>query len=340
MITAHSPQSSGPLHRTAPGSHANSVEIHLPAALWVAKLTAGDDPHALLRSATDGVPTHWLSSPLATSRTFGGILSADDVGTNVEPNLCPTQSLPLPGDRIIITRTGRRVEVFGAVEITGLTVIRTGSVRIGHRPLVTFTEPVDLRQGRRHNHLLEEHWDQLFGRPARDRRLLPLSDASVALTFAAFGFSLEQLFSETGRVSDESVRPAPAWTLDAQITGVAITSTLAAARIADGVAVFHGLREVFGQHQSDFIEITGHRPGRDLLLSVAEADHTRFVVAAGLSLGEGYRVNPAYRHLIESGAASTVLAIEGQHDWNIFSLDAGECIALQQIENEQLERRN
>ncbi len=340
MITAHSPQSSGPLHRPAPRSRANSVEIHLPAALWVAKLTAGDDPHALLVSAADGLPTHWMSSPLATGRTFGGILSADDVGTNVEPNLCPTGSLPLPGDRIIITRTGRRVEVFGAVEITGLTLTRTGAVRIGHRPLVTFTEPVDLRHCRRHNHLLEEHWDQLFGRPARDRRLLPLSDAAVALTFSAFGFSLEQLFAHPYQDGIGSLRPAPAWSLDAQITGVAITSTLAAARIAAGVAAFHGLREVFAQYQSDSVEITGHRPGQDLLLSVTETDNTHFVVAAGLSQGEGYRVNPAYRHLIESGAASTVLAIEGQDDWNIFNLDANECIALQQIENEQLERRN
>ncbi|NNF56050.1 MAG: hypothetical protein HKN03_16610 [Acidimicrobiales bacterium] len=339
MITAGSPKLSGPLHRPAPPASANSVEIHLPAALWVAKLTAGEDAHALLRSA-DGLPTHWTTSPLATSRIFAGILSADDVGTNVEPNLCPTQSLPLPGDRIIIARTGRRVEVFGAVEITGLTVTRCGAVRIGHSPLVTFTEPVDVRQGRRHNQLLEEHWDQLFGRSARDRRLLPLSDAAVALTFSAFGFSLEQLFSETGICSVESVRPAPAWSLDAKISGIKISSTLAAARIADGVAAFHGLREVFDHYQSDSIEITGTRPGRDLLLSVTEADHTHFVVAVGLSQGEGYRVNPAYRHLIESSSASTVLAIESQHDWNIFNLDAKECIALQHIENEQLERRN
>lgn len=340
MITALPSKSLGPSHRSTPQPNATSVEIHLPAALWVAKLTATDDPSSLLGSPSNGVPTNWMPSPLATGRTYGGILSAADVGTNVEPNLCPTGSLPLPGDRVIVTRTGRRVEVFGAIEITALTVTGSGAVRIGHRPLVRFTNPVDLRNGRRHNHLLEDHWDQLFGRPSRDRRLLPLSNGAVALTFAAFGFSLEQLFAQPGRESIESLDPAPAWNLNDQIAGIAITSTLAAARISAGVAVFHGLAQVFQEDQTHSIEITGNSPGHDLLLSITEADHTRFVVASGLSLGEGYRINPAYRNLIESNVASSVLAIEGHHDWNIFSLDAQECIELQQIENEQLERRN
>ncbi len=320
---------------------ANSVAIDLPSGLWIAKLTAADDPGALLGSPGD-IPTNWFGSPLATNHTFGGILSMDDVGLGIEPNLSPTRSLPLPGDRIIVARTGRRVEVFGAVVITNLTVTADGAVRMGHRPLIRFSVPVDLRAARRQNALLGSHWDTLFGRSGRDRRLLPLADAAVALSFSAFGFSLESLMADRTATDFMATDAAPVWELGSEIEGVAIASELAANRVADGVAAYHALKEVLGAgpDRPAVVEVSAVRPGRDVLISISENDRTRFVIAAGLPTGQSYRINPAYRDLIEGGAAETILAIEGPEEWTLFQLDTEECMTLHAVEREQHERRN
>ncbi|MFW2380293.1 MAG: hypothetical protein ACN4GZ_00945 [Acidimicrobiales bacterium] len=294
-----------------------SIAISLPSALWLAKLTPSGDPNLLL-APVDGLPTNWLSTPLATAIGFGGMLSLADVGHGVEPNLSPTGSLPLPGDRIVLARTGPKVEVFGALEITGITIAAGGGVRIGHRPLLRFTRPIDLREVRTVNHLLGRRWDALFGRVGRDRRLLPLSDQDVALCFTAMGFSLEALFSESSPSMVE-VEPASPWTLDEQIDHITIETDLVDKRIADGVAVYHGAHGALAADP----ELLSVDVARDLLLSLRRPDRTDYTVAQSVCLGEPLRTSNTGRHL----GASMLVAVETENEWSLVELDPSETEA-------------
>ncbi len=295
-----------------------SIAISLPSALWLAKLTPSSDPDHLLADV-DGVPTSWLDTPLATAHGFGGLLSLADVGHRIEPNLFPTGSMPIPGDRIIIARTGRRVEVFGAVEVVGLSAQPGGGLRIGHRPLIRFDSPVDLRSLRSTNRLLDQRWSHLFGHRGRDRRLLPLVDHDVALCFAAFGFSLEQLFAEqpTGTTA-----PAPPWRLDEQVDVIDIGSELISKRIADGVSVFHALRAGFDADPG----LVSVDISRDLLLSLRASDHTSYLLARSVVADE-----PVPSWVGEPGAFGatasvdhrsmpTLVAVEADDHWSLIEL--------------------
>ncbi|MGI9609564.1 MAG: hypothetical protein ACR2NL_04640 [Acidimicrobiia bacterium] len=294
-----------------------SIAISLPSALWLAKLTPSGDPTQLL-NPVDGLPTNWLSTPLATTIGYGGMLSLADVGHGLEPNLSPTGSLPLPGDRIVLARTGPKVEVFGALEITGVTIAAGGGVRIGHRPLLQFTHPVDLREVRTTNHLLDQRWDALFGRSGRDRRLLPLSDHDVALCFTAMGFSLEALFSQSSPSLVE-VEPAHPWTLDEQIDHITIETDLAGKRIADGVAVYHGVHGALGADA----ELISVDVARDLLLSLRRSDRTDYTVAQSVCLGESLRTSTTHHDL----GASMLVAVETENEWSLVELDPPETEA-------------
>jgi hypothetical protein len=294
-----------------------SIAINLPSALWLAKLTPSLDPDQLL-NPIDGLPSHWLSTPLATAIGFGGLLSLSDVGHGLEPNLSPTGSLPLPGDRVILARTGQKVEIFGAIEITGLTMARGGAVRLGHRPLLRFTRPVELRQIRRTNHLLDQRWEPLFGRAGRDRRFLPMVDADVALCFTAMGFSLEALFCESSP-SLAKVQPAPAWALDEQIDHITIETDLSNKRIADGVAVYHGVHGALAANpQLVSVDIAG-----DLLLSLRWPDRSEYVVAQSVCLGEAFGTTVSPPRV----GASTLVAVETSNEWSLIELDPSETHA-------------
>jgi hypothetical protein len=294
-----------------------SIAINLPSALWLAKLTPSIDPDQLFAPA-DGLPTNWLPTPLATTIGFGGMLSMADVGHGLEPNLSPTGSLPLPGDRVVIARTGPRVEIFGAIEIVGITVSPGGGVRIGHRPLVRFSHPVNLREVRCINHLLDQRWPGLFGRTGRDRRLLPMVDQDVALCFTAMGFSLEALFAQSSP-SLSDVEPAAPWTLDEQIDHINIETDLAGKRIADGVAVYHGVNGALGC-DPDLIAVD---IGRDLLLSLRSVDHTRYLVAESVCLGETYRTSTHQQH----PGVGRFVAVETQDQWSLVELEPPESPA-------------
>ncbi len=294
-----------------------SIAISLPSALWLAKLTPSMDPGPLL-TPVDGIPPNWVETPLSTAIEFGGILSLADVGHGLEPNLFPTGSLPLPGDRVIVARTGTKVEIFGAVEITGLTIAEGGGMRIGHRPLLQFTEGVDLRKVRQRNHLLDQRWDSLFGRAGRDRRLLPMIDEDVALCFTAMGFSLEALFSESSP-SMTNVQPAPAWSLDEQVDHITIETDLSNKRIADGVAVYHG---VHGALTTD-PQLVSVDVANDLLLSLRGPDHTEYLVAQSVCLDEAFGTTTSHRHL----GASTLVAVETNDEWSLIELDPAETRA-------------
>jgi hypothetical protein len=294
-----------------------SIAISLPSALWLAKLTPSVDPDPLL-TPVDGIPPNWVATPLSTVIGFGGVLSLADIGHGLEPNLFPTGSLPLPGDRVIVARTGPKVEVFGALEITGLTIAEGGALRIGHRPLIRFTSAVDLRQVRRTNHLLDQRWDSLFGRAGRDRRLLPMVDEDVALCFTAMGFSLEALFSESSP-SLSNVRPAPTWALAEQIDHIAIETDLSNKRIADGVAVYHG---VHGALATD-PHLVSVDVGCDLLLSLRGPDHTEYLATRSVCLGETFGTTLSHRHL----SASTLVAVETPDEWSLIELDPLEAPA-------------
>ncbi len=312
-----------------------SVDIDLPAALWLAKLTPGTDPAELL-TATDGcAPSHWFSTPLSTSEHFGGILSLADVGHGVEPNLTPSGSMPLPGDRIIIARTGRRVEAFGAVEVTGISTTRSGAVRLGHRPLIQFTDPVNLRDVRTLNRLLDRNWDQLFGRTSRDRRLLPLQNEEVALCFTAMGFSLEALFAPT-EPTGRTLTPLDPWSLDANVDHIQIRTDLNDQRVADGVVAYHGVVGAFADHpHATTVDISSQLPGRDLLLTVVGPDHSTFVIAQSLRLGQSFRMTPTYRHLLGDDAATTLVAVETEAEWSLVHLTASETHTLHGVQSEQ-----
>ena len=294
-----------------------SIAISLPSALWLAKLTPSTGPDQLV-APVDGLPANWVPTPLATTIGFGGIFSLADVGHGLEPNLSPIGSLPLPGDRIVIARTGRRVEIFGAVEITGVTIAAGGGVRIGHRPLIRFNEPVDLRRVRRINHLLDQRWDALFGRGGRDRRFLPMIDHDVALCFTAMGFSLEALFAEP-HPSLHAADPASPWTLDEQIDHITIESQLAARRIADGVAAYHGAHGAIAADP----ELLTVDVARDLLLSLRRADSTAYLAVQSVCLGEQFRASTAHEHL----GASKLVAVETETEWSLVELDPPETEA-------------
>ncbi len=308
----------------------SEIEIRLPSALWLAKLTSSDDADVLLSPVTDGIPTYWLPTPLATSATFGGILSLTDVGHGIEPNLSPHGSLPLPGDRVLVARTGQTVELLGVVVIDGLSVCSDGSIRIGHRPLVRLEDPLDLRKARRVNRLLDQRWDALFGTRGRDRRLLPLGDADVTLTFSAFGVSLRQIFSSPPSPAAVAVVPAlPIWKLDEHIEQSRISSCVVADRVADGVAAYHALGAAFADYDGvRTIDLSAHGTGRGLLLSVHHVDRVSYVVASGVPLGEPVRVNESRRHLFTDESTVVLLAVEQQEEWVIVELGGEELERL------------
>lgn len=312
----------------------DSVDIHLPSALWLAKLTPSLNPADLLADTDHCAPSNWFPTPLSTGLDFGGILSLTDIGHGVEPNLSPTGSLPLPGDRIVLTRTGRRVEAFGALEITAVTVSPNGGVRIGHRPLLRFEQPVDLRAVRSINHLLDDRWDQLFGATARDRRLLPLVDEDVALCFTAMGLSLEALFAgSTESPSARTVSPVPAWSLDHQVEHITITTDLARERVASGVVAYHGVANaVLTDPLLAAVEISAPSPGRDLLLSMKRADSTSFTIGQSLCVGERFRFNQSYQQLRDDVGASTLVAVETDDQWHLVDMDTLESHLLQGLE--------
>ncbi len=312
----------------------DSVDIHLPSAVWLAKLTPTLDPAILLANTDHCAPSNWFPTPLSTGLDFGGILSLADIGHGVEPNLSPTGSLPLPGDRIVLTRTGRRVEAFGALEITAVTVSPHGGVRIGHRPLCRFDFPVDLRHVRRKNQLLDDRWDQLFGINARDRRLLPLVDEDVALCFTAFGLSLEALFAPTTQDQPvPAVSPVPAWSLDHQVAHITITTHLARERVASGVVAYHGVANaVLTDPLLASVEISAPRAGHDLLLSLRRPDSTSFTIAQSLGIGERFRFNQSYQELRDDVGASTLVAVETDDQWHLVDMDSLESHLLQNLE--------
>jgi hypothetical protein len=306
------------------------IDIRLPSALWLAKLTSSIDADTLLSPVADGVPTNWLPTPLATSSTFGGLLSQADVGHGIEPNLSPRGSLPLPGDRVLVARTGQNVEMLGTVVVDGLSLCSDGSVRIGHRPLVRLEEPLDLRKARRVNRLLDQRWDALFGTGGRDRRLLPVCDADVALTFSAFGLSLQQIFTSPPSTANVSVVPAlPIWELDEHIDRIQVSSRVDADRVADGVAAYHALGAVFaGCSGVRTVDLSAHRVGRGVLLSVHHSDRASYVVASGVSLGETIRVDETFRELFADDSTIAVVAVEQPEDWVIVELGGVEIELL------------
>ncbi len=308
----------------------DSVDIHLPSALWLAKLTPSLDPADLLEDLDQCAPSNWFSTPLSTGVDFGGILSLADVGHGLEPNLSPIGSLPLPGDRIVLTRTGRRVEALGALEITGITVGPQGGVRIGHRPLLRFKRPVDLRAVRLENHLLDERWDRLFGADARDRRLVPLVNEDVALCFTAMGLSLEALFAPAEEL--RTVAPIAPWALDHQVSHINIVTELAPERIANGVVAYHG---VFNALAADpllaSVDVSANQPGRDLLLSMRRPDDTYFTIAQSLCLGETFRFNESYHQLLDDDAVSTLVAVETDEEWSLVDMSTLERQVFQDL---------
>ncbi len=307
-----------------------AIDIRLPSALWLAKLTRSVDADALLSPVGDGVPTAWLPTPLATSSTFGGVLSRADVGHGIEPNVSPHGSLPLPGDRVLVARTGQNVELLGVVVIDGLSVSCDGSVRIGHRPLVRLEEPLDLRRARRVNRLLDLRWDALFGTGGRDRRLLALRDADVALTFSAFGLSLQQVFSSPPSTADVAVVPAqPIWKFDDHIDRIRISSRMDSDRVADGVATYHALGAIFALSSGvRTIDLSAPSAGRSVLLSVHHLDRVSYVIASGVSLGESIRVNRSYRHLFADESTIAMVAVEQPTEWVIVELGGVEVELL------------
>jgi hypothetical protein len=299
---------------------ADAIDIQMPCALWLAKIPSSSDPDALLSEVPDGVPTNWLPTPLATSATFGGLLSLSDVGHGIEPNLSSDGSLPLPGDRVLVARTGQRVELLGVVVIDGLTVRADGSVRIGHRPLLRLEQPLDLRAVRSVNRLLDKRWDALFGRGGRNRRLLPLCDADVALTFSAFGLLLQQVFSPPSSTAPV-VAAQPVWKLDERIDRIRISSHMVAGRVADGVAAYHALASVFANDAAALsVDLSAHHPGRDVLLSVHRPDSVSYVIASGVALGDHIRFNESYRPLFGDECTTTLLAVEQAGDWVMVEL--------------------
>lgn len=305
----------------------DTISVELPAGVWLAKLPGRCDPVPLLEPSA-GPPPDWASTPLSTSRRFGGLLSPADVGAGVEPNLDPLTAHPVPGDRIIVARTGARVEILGVVVVTSVR-FDGGGVALGHDPLIQFTRPVDLRAVRRHHHGLHTRWDRLFGRSARDRRLLPLHAGDLDLVFSAFGISLEALF-DTEPLAGHAVplEPQPAWTT-AEDTGGRVRSELCNSRIAAAVAVYYAVAAASSDHPTArFVEVTGPDASGGSLVGAVSDDRVDHVIAASLELGRRFALGDALAEMLLCDRMTVSLAVETETEWLILQLGADEALAL------------
>ncbi len=305
----------------------DTISVELPAGVWLAKLPGRCDPVPLLEPSA-GLPRDWASTPLATSRRFGGVLSAADVGAGVEPNLDPIAAHPMPGDRILLAHTGARVQILGVVVVTSVR-FDGGGVAIGHEPLIQLTRPVDLREVRRHHHGLDARWDRLFGRSGRDRRLLPLHAGDLDLVFSAFGISLEALFDTEPRAG-HAVRldPRPAWAT-AEDTGERVSSELSSARVAAAIAVYYAVAAASFDHPSArFVEVTRPEASAGSLVGAVGDDRVDQVIAASLELGQRFSLGDEAAQMLLSEGVKVSLAVETETEWLIVLLGADEALGL------------
>lgn len=304
----------------------DTISVELPAGLWLAKVGSGTDPARLLEPSA--LPPDWLSTPLSTSRRFGGLLSAADIGDGVEPNLDPLGAHPMPGDRILVARTGNRTQILGAVVATSIR-FSGGGASIGHEPLIEFTELIDLRTVRGHHRGLDTRWDRLFGRSARDRRLLPLHAGDLDLVVSAFGVSLEALF-ETERPAGRAVRmrPLPAWTTEDDASGRVI-SELCSSRVAAAVAAYHAVAAATFDHPSAHsFEVTRPAASTNTLVGAIGDDRVDHVIAASLELGQRFALSDELLEMVLGEGVAVSLAVETEEEWLIIDLCAEEALEL------------
>ena len=151
--------------------------LRLPNRVWLARFGSAQlDPsdanwEETLEEHQNGLPPLWQKTWLETSLKWPG--SKWDGSRRGTPNF---QQCPMVGDRVVVYRTAPHNELLGLWLITGVQFNQRGLLRLSHRPLVRFEQPIKSKYLRDADPDIRSGWKNTFGVGARGRFLVELTD--------------------------------------------------------------------------------------------------------------------------------------------------------------------